>query len=414
MKDLECAFVFNCDYNGLSVIQSLGRRGIPVYALDAKRGIGTRSRYARYLNVPDPLVDERGFVDKLKELGTKAGGRPVLFPTNDHWAESVARNREELEDMFDLVVADRAVVELFLDKERFGRWAMEQDLAVPRVWSRSELEDPSTALPFPLAIKANARRKPGQGEEGRQWARAADALRFRTCGDREELVELLAEAARVGVPVFGQEIVRGRSSAMHSIGVYASDGDVEGLVYGWKVRGFPPGFGDCVTGFSAPPPEWAIDMAKEACGRARYTGLAEFDVMIDQESGARKLIEINPRSWGWIGVSLPAGVDLPWLAYQGIQSKEPVGEVALGCADGETVYYAKMLADLQNTLLWYRFSDARDWVLSPRQWWATFRGKRGVFAEFAKDDPAIAVFALVQAAKQFAGRARRVLKGQRF
>jgi predicted ATP-grasp superfamily ATP-dependent carboligase len=136
--------------------------------------------------------------------------------------------------------------------------------------------------------------------------------------------------------------------------------------------------------------------------------------MEDVESGERKLIEINPRSWSWVGVCGPAGVDLPWLAYQGIQSESPIGELTLGCDNGESVYYTKVLADLQNTLLWYRFSEAKDWVLSPREWWATFHGKGGVFAEFSKDDPAIAVFALAQAAKLFASRARRVLKGQRF
>jgi hypothetical protein len=36
------ALVFNCHYNGLSIIQELGRHGVPVYALDTWQERGHR------------------------------------------------------------------------------------------------------------------------------------------------------------------------------------------------------------------------------------------------------------------------------------------------------------------------------------------------------------------------------------
>lgn len=404
------AWVFNCDYNGLSVIQALGRRGVDVRALDPKRGVGTHSRFAKYGAIPDPMVDEPGFVEALWRYREGLETNPVLIPTNDHWAESVARHREELSRGFECCIADYETVSLLLDKERFGRWGHDAGLPVPRVWSVEEArQDPD--LPLPIAVKANARRKSGQGSS---WARAADGLRFRSCSTRAEMEEVLTEGDTAGVPVFLQEVVKGRSDAMHSIGVYARNGEILGLVYGRKLRGFPPGFGDCVVGIASPVPGWALDLAKKACRELRYTGLAEFDVMVESETDSRFLIEINPRSWGWVGVTEPAGVHLPWLAYRNLAFGEAPAEMQLGCRDGESVYYTKLLADLQNSLLWYRFSDARDWVLSPGQWWKTYSGRKGVFAEFARDDLKVAVMATVQAAKQFAGRARRVLRGERF
>lgn len=404
------AWVFNCDYNGLAVIQALGRLGVNVRSLDARRGVGTYSRFGDYGAVPDPMGDEAGFVDALWRYREGLEANPVLIPTNDHWAESVARHREELSRGFECCVSDYEIVALLLDKDRFGRWGQEVGLPVPRVWSVDEArEDPD--LPLPIGIKANARRKSGQGAS---WARAADGLRFRSCQTRAEMEEVLTEAETAGVPVFLQEVVKGRSDAMHSIGVYARDGEILGLVYGKKLRGFPPGFGDCIVGIASPVPDWALSLAKKVCLELRYTGIAEFEVMLDAETDSRFLIEINPRSWGWIGVSGPAGVDLPSLAYRNQAFGEVPAEIQLGCRDGESVYYTKLLADLQNTLLWYRFSDARDWVLSPRQWWKTYSGRKGVFAEFARDDPKVALMATVQAAKQFAGRARRVLRGERF
>ena len=410
MDNLPQAWIFNCDYNGLSVIQSLGRRGVEVRALDARRSIGTYSRFGRYSWVPDPLVDEAGFIQALWRYRESVDQNPVLIPTNDHWAEALARHKQELSCGFECCVSDHDIVSLLLDKERFGRWGQSTGLPVPRVWAVDEgLSDPE--LPFPIAVKANARRKTGVGAA---WAKAADRLRFRVCVDPDELDVVLGEAKQAEVPVFLQEIVKGRSDSMHTIGVYSAEGQVLGLVYGKKFRGFPATFGDCVVGMAETAPEWAIELAKKSCSALKYTGMAEFEIMQDSDTSDHFLIEINPRSWSWVGITEPAGVNLPLIAYQNLAFGQMPGTLQLGCRGGEPVYYAKVLADLQNTLLWYRFSDAKDWVLSPRQWWKTFSGRRGVFAEFARDDPKVAVMAIVLAAKQFAGRARRVLKGQRF
>ena len=403
-------WVFNCDYNGLSIIQALGRRGVRVRALDTRRAIGTWSRFARYHRVPDPMVDEEGFIQALWRYRESIAANPVLIPTNDHWAETLARHRSDLSTGFECCVSEYETVALLLNKERFGRWGQSVGLPVPRVWSVDEaLAAPS--LPFPIAVKANSRRKSGQGVS---WSRAADRLRFRRCEDRAELKAVLGEARQAGVPVFLQEVVNGRSDAMRTIGLYARDGEILGLIFGEKHRGFPPGFGDCVVGIAMPAAEWALDLVRRTCQELRYTGIAEFEVIVDSESKKRFLIEINPRSWSWVGVTEPAGVPLAWLAFRNLAFGEAPEETQLGCREGGTVYYAKALADLQNTMLWYRFSDATDWVLSPRQWWKTFSGRRGVFAEFGRDDPMVAVMALAQGLKLVAVRARHVLHGERF
>ena len=90
------ALVFNCHYNGLSIIQELGRHGVPVYALDSGRSVGTVSRYARHWPCPNPLHDEDGFIQFLIEKGGEFDQKPVLFPTNDHWATAIARHKPEL------------------------------------------------------------------------------------------------------------------------------------------------------------------------------------------------------------------------------------------------------------------------------------------------------------------------------
>jgi D-aspartate ligase len=74
------ALVFNCHYNGLSIIQELGRHGVPVYALDAFRSVGTASRYAHYWPCPDPLSDEDAFIRFLIEKGWRIRSKTCSVP----------------------------------------------------------------------------------------------------------------------------------------------------------------------------------------------------------------------------------------------------------------------------------------------------------------------------------------------
>ena len=66
--------------NGLAAIRSLGRAGIPVFAVDHRSSpLGFRSRYAQPVTVPDPLAEEERFVDAVARIG----GPAVVFPTHD-------------------------------------------------------------------------------------------------------------------------------------------------------------------------------------------------------------------------------------------------------------------------------------------------------------------------------------------
>lgn len=403
------ALVFNCDYNGLALIQSLGRRGVPVLALDSVRSIGTYSRYARFRHVPNPLTNEQGFIAALLRMGRELDGKPLLLPTNDHWSEAVARHKEQLVEHYVLSGSSMEVVSLLLDKERFGRWALAKGLPVPRVWSAREVLEQTNSLQYPVAVKANARRRPGQDPKGLHAARAADRWRFIVCDSAKELAATLNSAAAHKVAVFCQQVVQGRSEHMRTIGVYAHDGTVHGIVYGRKIRGYPPGSGDCIVGQAEPVPDWARTLARVLCQELSYTGIAEIEIMEDAHSGERFLIEVNPRSWSWVGVAQEAGVDLAWLAYADLVLDQQPNACLTSCQDGEPVIYSKILADFQNTALWYRYSNAPDWVFTPRQWWHTYGGRKCVFAEFAADDPWVSVYSILQSGKQFAGRLRQAL-----
>src|SRR5258708_22691107 len=45
----------------------------------------------------------------------------------------------------------------------------------------------------------------------------------------------------------------------------------------------------------------------------RYTGIVEVEFKRDLRDGKLKLLDINPRVWGWHSLCGPAGVDYPYL-----------------------------------------------------------------------------------------------------
>src|SRR6187399_1879004 len=67
------AVVLGGDFNGLAVVRSLGRRGIPVCVIDDERSIARASRYATHaIDVPS-LRDDAGVVAAVLRIGRLLG-----------------------------------------------------------------------------------------------------------------------------------------------------------------------------------------------------------------------------------------------------------------------------------------------------------------------------------------------------
>src|SRR5271167_1195964 len=95
------AVVIGGDYQGLGIVRSLGRQGVPVCVVDDEHSISRLSRYSsRFVKVPD-LRDERRAIDSLVEIGKRLSLRGwVLYPTREELVAAFSRNRLELSELF--------------------------------------------------------------------------------------------------------------------------------------------------------------------------------------------------------------------------------------------------------------------------------------------------------------------------
>ena len=169
------AVVIGGDYQGLGIVRSLGRRGIPVCVIDDERSIARYSRYTTTAQLVPSLLAAKDTVKALLDLGRARGLRGwVLYPTRDEQVAALSQNREELSEIFRVPTPGWETVKWLWDKRNTYRLA--DKLAYPHA---SHLVSTQRRRPLPdrRSFSSSAKagdqgtlhlRDEGQGLEGQQ------------------------------------------------------------------------------------------------------------------------------------------------------------------------------------------------------------------------------------------------------
>jgi len=107
-----------------------------------------------------------------------------------------------------------------------------------------------------------------------------------------------------------------------------------------------------------------------------YYGFAEVEFMQDPRDGNYKLIEVNPRVWGWHTIAIASGVDLPYLLYQDIIGEEMDVRLPI-----DNLKWVRLITDVPTVL-----SEIIGGRLRIRDYLKSMKGKKE-FAVFALNDP---------------------------
>ena len=68
------------------------------------------------------------------------------------------------------------------------------------------------------------------------------------------------------------------------------------------------------------------ETARRILSALRFDGIVELEFKRDQRDGRLKLLDINPRVWGWHSLGRAAGVDFPYLLWRMVHG-ETVAQV---------------------------------------------------------------------------------------
>jgi D-aspartate ligase len=370
--------ILNCHYNGLSIIQDLGIHNIDCIAMDSHRSIGTYSKYAKFIKCPNPQNNEKKFINFLYNYCKKEKEKPILFPTNDHWAMAISKYKKKLEQVSIPCVCDYKTIDIILNKKKFNNFIDFKQNIIPKTYNYNEINKINH---YPIIAKPNIRRYSSNKINNNY--NTLDNLRLKILNNKDELLQYCKINKKVLPNIIFQEFVYGNSNDMYTIGIYAKSGVIKIMFTGHKIRGFPALYGDCIVGESYILPNIIINIATKIIKKLKYTGIAEIEFKKDSKSKKYKLIEINPRSWSWIGITSKMEKSIPYYAYLDLLNIKQK-KIISNFKDGE-IKYMKIISDFLNCLFRYK-EDNPPWKKSFLSWIKEINFKKTIVAEFnAKD-----------------------------
>ena len=364
------AVVVGGDYQGLGIVRSLGRRGVPVFVVDDERSIARFSRYAAGSARVEGLRDERRTAETVLELGEQLGlDGWVLYPTREETVAAFSHFRPELAARFRVPTPPWEVVRHAWDKRETYRLAMELGIPAPRTWSPASVDDLEAidAEP-PFAVKPAIKEHFFYTTKSKAWKAAS----------RAELRTLFAEAEGIAGPgeVMVQELIPGDGRQQFAYCALFKDGESLASMTVRRRRQHPPEFGRASTFVETVELPELEEPSERLLRRIDYYGLVELEYKRDPRDGAYKLLDVNARTWGYHSLGAHAGVDFPYLLYV-----DQIGEHVERCRAVPGVSWVRLATDLPTA--------AVELAAGSLDWRAYLRSLRSIDVEavFSARDP---------------------------
>jgi predicted ATP-grasp superfamily ATP-dependent carboligase len=355
----------------LGAIRSLGRAGIPVYAITEDRF--TPAAVSRYLqgHVIWPTTGkekEECLAEGLAEVGRRIGRRSVAIATDDEAAVLLAEYRSDLAEWFLLPSVSPALPRSLASKrglheicERFG-------VTAPRACLPSSMDDIrafADQATFPAVVK-----------NGDPWARlrAPAVLSTTVVASGDDLLSLAASWPSEANVILQEYIPRADAEDWIFHGYFDGASSCLAGFTGVKLRSWPPHAGVTTYGCTVSNASLAAQ-SSALCKLLGYSGIVDLDWRFDRRDGKYKLLDFNPRLGAQFRLfENEAGIDVVRAAHLDLTDRK------VPCApqvDNRRLIVENLDAPAR---LAYRRQDQCSWAAD------TARGKKA-FAWMGCDDP---------------------------
>lgn len=301
------AIIIEGHVQGLSNTRSLGEAGIPVFVVDKTNCIARYSKYcSKFFRCPDFGTDE--FASFLVELAQKENIQDwVLIPSNDHAVYTISKHKQKLEHHYKVMTPGLEIIESICDKSKLLTIAQGCGVPIPQTQYFTSVNDIINNLTFPVLTK---------GRFGLTFYKTLGKKAFLAYNENELRTQLnVVEAKYVINKTFTQELIPfdGTNKTI-SFTAFCINGEVKTHWSGVKLREHPIQFGTATFAKSIYSEE-CLQQSIPLLRELSYTGVCEVEYLRDPRDGKFKLIEINPRTWLWVGLAKACGVDYAKLVY---------------------------------------------------------------------------------------------------
>jgi D-aspartate ligase len=313
------AIIIEGHVQGLSNTRSLGEAGIPIFVVDKINCLARYSKYCKkFFYCPDFLSEE--FVVFLLNLAEEESIKNwVLIPSNDHAVYSISKNKKRLEKYYKIITPGIDIIEKMYDKTSLLAIAERAEVAYPVTqYFKSANDIVNDSLKFPVITK---------GRNGLTFYKTI-GKKVLLAGSEAELRKQLSQlSTKMSIEeTFTQELIPfERLNKTISFTAFCLDGEIKTHWIGEKVREHPIRFGTGTFARSINC-EALFESSKTLLNSLKYTGVCEIEYLLDPRDRKYKLIEINARTWLWVGLAKNCGINYSVLLYNfqnGIENNYP-------------------------------------------------------------------------------------------
>lgn len=300
---------------GLSVVRSLGRKGVTVTAgSHRRRSLGSVSRYSdgSYRH-PNPRSNRARFVRHLVSY-LRDRDHSVVFPVEDHTSRILAARKHAIERTGTVVATEEPdTFDRAFDKGKLFETVADADVPIPETFaptSDEELDRVADVVDYPVIVKPRC--KSHLTEDGYAITPVSDENYVDSAADLREAFRRSVrrhEDSEKPYPIV-QEHVPGTTTTTVAL---ADDGEVLTYFQEERLRTYPSSGGNSAL-LGALSDRTMLTYAERVLDALRWTGPAMVEFM-RTPAGEYKLIEVNGRYWGSLPFAIACGVDVPWLHY---------------------------------------------------------------------------------------------------
>lgn len=280
---------FPLQHNCLGVFRSLGRAGVPVYAVVADtRAPVAKSRYLQGQILWQPHHGEgySSLLNRLIEFGRELGRRSVIVCTSDEMAVFVARRRELLKEWFVLPDVDPGLPAKLADKHSLEEVCQRNGTPIPpsiEIDTMTQLEAVIDEIEIPVMVKSTALRGQVQSVENSTLVQT-----------REDLRELAAQWTEPFQVLLQEYLPDEFCEDWFTHGYCDATGRADVVFTGRKVRTWPTHGGATAAAYTAADRELAM-LARLFSAQVGYRGIFDMDWRLDRRTGRYYLLDFNPR-----------------------------------------------------------------------------------------------------------------------
>ncbi len=289
--------------SSLAVIRSLGKKGLNVTSgEETKFTTGFFSRYCNQRVVyPSPKKHKEEFIKYILDK-IKKEKYDVLFPVADACLLPLIENESEISKYTKLALPTKKIFMKSFDKGNTFKIAMENGIPCPKTYFINDINDiekVKSQLSYPVVIKPGI----SSGSRG-----------VEVCRSYEELLNKYKNVhGRYGKLLLQEYIPSGEEIGVYVLCNY--DSEPRAYTVQKRIRSFPIQGGPSTLRKTIRN-EKASEIAFKLLKIMEWVGVAMVEFRVDPRNNVPKLMEVNPRFWGSLQLSILAGVDFPYLLYK--------------------------------------------------------------------------------------------------